>query len=459
VQSHIVNLKKLGRMKILLLKNAVLPFFLSMAVGTMLVSCQKGKTPGRPPLRSQIPVIDSISPKSGPSGTHVTIFGKYLGDMTSKVSLNGRSAEIRSASNSTLEISIPDSAGTGRIIVQTNNGEVTGPEFTYVFTNTWVVNTIAGSGVAGFVNGQGIAARFNSPIGIALDASGNFYVADAGNHCIRKISATEAVTTFAGTGVAGSNNGPGTTAQFSFPAGIAIDGQGSLFVADHDNHRIRRITSGGQVTTFAGSSSGFDNGQGMSANFNFPRGITIDGSGNFYVADGGNNSIRKITSTALVSTLAGKDVGLAEGVGAAARFNVPRGVAIMPSGNLYVADAFNHRIRRVTPASVVSTLTGSTPGFEDGTLTSAKFNEPSGITIDASGNIYVADSKNNRIRKITSSGEVTTLAGVGIAGDIDGVATVARFNSPTGIAVDVAGNVYVADALNHKIRKISLKRH
>jgi sugar lactone lactonase YvrE len=319
-----------------------------------------------------------------------------------------------------------------------------------------IVTTLAGNGTQGHVDGSAPGAEFIYPQGIALDGTGNLYVVD--NHRIRKITITPTIGTssLAGNGIAGNTNATGTFAQFNLPAGIAVDVAGNVYVADQGNDQIRKITSSGVVTLLAGSRAGFGDGTSTIARFNTPTGIAVDQSGNVYVADQINHRIRKITSSGVVSTLAGNGTrGFADGQGSAAQFNYPVGVATDASGNVYVADANNNRIRKITPDGTVSTLAGSgLTGFADGTATVAKFSSPFALTVDASGNIYVADKRNNRIRKIIADGTVSTLAG-SIAGFADGIGTAALFSGPLGIASDASGNIYVADAGNNRIRKIT----
>jgi sugar lactone lactonase YvrE len=231
-----------------------------------------------------------------------------------------------------------------------------------------------------------------------------------------------------------------------------------VFVADTGNNEIREITPAGVVTTLAGSTSaGSGDGTGSAAGFNSPSGVAVDASGNVFVADSGNNKIRKITPAGIVTTLAGSGAyGSADGVGRSASFYGPVGVAVDASGNVYVADQTNNEIRKITPAGVVTTLAGSiAAGSADGTSSAASFNNPSGVAVDASSNVYVADTGNNEIREITPAGVVTTLAGSGAYGSADGTGSSASFNDPFGVAVDASGNVYVADIYNFEIRKIT----
>ncbi|AYB30146.1 T9SS type A sorting domain-containing protein [Chryseolinea soli] len=306
-----------------------------------------------------------------------------------------------------------------------------------------MVTTFAG-GAPGSADGTGTSAQLFNPQGLAVDANGNVYVADTGNSRIRKITPEGVVTTFAGS-VEGHVDGMGTTAQFLFPTSLCFDASGNMYVIDTGNSCIRKITPGGFVTTFVGASAGFD----------LPLGIAADPSGNLYVADQGNNRILKIDPSGLVSTLVGNGIpGNTDGPAASAQVSFPRGVAVDESANVYVGDFGNHRIRKISATGMVTTLAGSTDGYQDGPGTSAQFSYPWGVAV-ASGNIYVADQGNLRIRKIDPTGMVTTVAGSGVEGDADGASTFAQFRYPVGVAVDASGNVYVADAVNNRIRKIS----
>jgi serine/threonine protein kinase, bacterial len=317
---------------------------------------------------------------------------------------------------------------------------------------------VVGSDSAGLVNGIGKAARFNHPFGLAFDAAGNLFIADQGNVVIRKMTPATLVSTFAGSpGISGSANGL-DTATFFKPFGVATDVSGNVYVADAGNNKIRKISPAGVVSNFAGTGNAGSADGTDTATFNSPLGVALDKSGNVYVADNGNNLIRKISPAGVVSTLAGTTIaGADNGAGKAATFNSPESLAVDAAGNVYVADYGNNLIRKITPAGTVSTLAGSgTAGSANGTGMAASFNSPFGIAVDAAGNVYVADSGNNLIRKITASGTVSTFAGNGVKGANDAAGTAASFNTPAGIAIDAAGNLYVADENNNLIRKITL---
>ncbi len=335
------------------------------------------------------------------------------------------------------------------------------PSWLSVTTNK-VVSTLVGSGTAGNTNGTGTSASFNLPFGAAVDTFGNVYVADGLNHSIRKVTPSGVVTTLAGSGSSGATDGTGTAASFRGPIDLTVDASGNVYIADTFNHLIRKITPAGVVTTIAGSGiAGSLDDTGTMASFNRPYGIVVDAVGNLYVADRENHKIRRITSTGVVTTFAGSgSAGNVDGTGASASFNIVSGIAIDTSGTLYVADAFNHLIRKVTPAGVVTTLAGSgSVGSTDGTGTVASFNFPSALDIDVSGNIYVADTDNHLIRKITPAGEVTTIAGTGSPGNTEGIGTAASFNLPFGLSIDTSGTLYIADRNNQTIRKISTTYH
>ncbi len=343
-------------------------------------------------------------------------------------------------------------------------GDTNSPSLPAVQSNT--VTTFAGTaGVNGSADGTGAAASFKNPYGLAIDGSGNLFVGEYISRTIRKITSSGVVTTYAG--VAGqSGNGftidEGIGAKIYAAFGLTATSTGDLYFADYTANAIRKVTSTGYVSTFVGSLSerGCTDGTGTSAFIGNPTDIKADSAGNFYVVDITNNAIRKITPAGAVTTFVGTCgvTGSADGTGATASFRNPVGLTIDSTNNLYVTDAGNHTIRKITPAGVVTTIAGTAgvSGSTDGTGTAAKFNDPEYITIDANGNLYVTDSGNHTIRKITSAGVVTTIAGTaGSSGSTDAVGSAARFNSPEGIAIDSSGNLYVADYGNKVIRKIA----
>jgi len=288
------------------------------------------------------------------------------------------------------------------------------------------VNALAGtSGRTGSLDGTGAAAQFNAPSGVAVDASGNIFVADYGNDTIRKVTPQGVVSTFAGTaGQAGSVDDTGPAARFNHPWGIAVvtasgAAQGTLYVADAGNNTIRAITPAGAVTTIAGTAGqpGSADGAGLAASFDFPAGVALDSAGNLYVADFVNDTVREITfptpSAAVVTTVAGTpgQPGSVDGIGPAALFHSPAGVAVDSSGNVFVADSLNDCIREIMPGGVVSPFAGAAgqPGNSDGQGSAALFNRPYGIAVNASGDLYVADTINSLIRMVTPTGLVTTI--------------------------------------------------
>jgi len=304
---------------------------------------------------------------------------------------------------------------------------------------------------SGFADGTGAAARFNNPAGTAVDAAGNIYLADRANHVIRKITPAGVATTLAGApGVPGSADGTGTAARFSSPNSVALDSAGNAYVADTNNHIIRKVRPSGETSTLAGTAGavGWADGTGADARFWYPYGTAVDTAGNVYVTSAG--TVRKIDPNGVTTTLAGhaSDVGYVDGTGSSARFAIPYGITVDASGNLFVTEPPDGptiaRIRKITPAGVVTTVAGAEQGTTDGNGTAARFHNPYGVTVDAAGNLFVADSFNQIIRKISPQGAVTTLAGlVDAPGSTDDTGQVARFYYPNGIAVNAAGTLYV----------------
>ncbi|HUR10308.1 MAG TPA: NHL repeat-containing protein [Flavitalea sp.] len=316
-----------------------------------------------------------------------------------------------------------------------------------------IVSTLAGGSV-GFADGTGTNARFFSLRGVTVDSSGNVYVADTYNHRIRKIDTAGYVTTVAGAGLNGGfADGPGNVAMFLYPTDVAIDRLGNIYVCDQANHKIRKIDTARNVTTMAGSTQGFANGNGAAAQFDAPGSLTVDQNLNVFVGDNRNYKVRKIDPTGNVTTYAGSTPGYTDGIWSSAQFNYPAGIAVDKEGNVYVADFFNYKIRKIDILRNVTTFAGTTAGTADGNATTAQFSSPVAVDVDRDGNVYVADQNTHRIRKISPAGTVITLAGTN-QGFTDGNASNAQFSTPQGITVDINGFVYVGDNENHKIRKI-----
>jgi sugar lactone lactonase YvrE len=323
-----------------------------------------------------------------------------------------------------------------------------------------VITVVAGNGTVGFSgdNGPATSAQLNSPYQVAVDATGNLYIADTGNGRVRKVS-SGVISTVAG-GSAYGDNGPATSAQVVNLAAVAVDSVGNIYIADSGNARIREV-SNGIITTVAGGGSVLgDNGPATSALLNYSAGVAVDGSGNIYIADSSSNRIRKVSS-GIITTVAG--MGAAgfsgdSGPATSARLNHAQGVAVDSAGNLYIADTASNRVRQVSNG-VITTVAGNGTagsGGDNGSATSAQLNSPTGVAVDSAGNLYIAEFGGNRIRKV-SNGVITTVAGNGISGfhGDNGPATNAQLRSPRGVAIDALNNIYIGDLNNHRIRKVS----
>jgi sugar lactone lactonase YvrE len=316
------------------------------------------------------------------------------------------------------------------------------------------VKTWLGDGKQGLVDKQGMQAEFYNPAAIATDKDGNEYIADAGNHVIRKVSLFGFVSTLAGSTKGFKDSDNGALAQFNTPTGVAVDGQGNVYVADCNNHRIRKITPSGAVTTVAGQTTrGSRNGAASQALFDYPLGIGIDLNGNLFIAGGNENRIRKIATDGTVSTVAGTGIsGNADGGPGVAQFHTPAALSIDRNGTIFVADRDNNSIRTVSQSGQVATFAGSTRGFLNAQGKAAQFNMPTGVVVDAADIVYVADRGNNRIRRISRGGVVTTQAGSGNSTLTNGGGFFSGFNMPFGIGMNIYGNLLICDWGNNCVR-------
>ena len=332
-----------------------------------------------------------------------------------------------------------------------------------------IITTIAGNGAAGYGGdgGQATAASLQ-PESVAMDRTGNLFIADTRNQRIREVTPDGVIGTVAGNGTWGfsGDKAPAIFAQFNYPYDVAVDSMGNLFIADYLNNRIRKVSPYGIITTIAGTGTpgyGGDGGPATSAYLHAPYGVAVDTAGNLFIADSNNERIRKVTPEGVISTVAGtgaRGFGGDGGPATSAQFYTPRGIAVDTTGNLFIADINNNRIRKVTPGGVISTVAGNgVRGFggDGGPATSALLNFPLGVAVDTAGYLFIADSDNNRIRRVTPGGIIATIAGNGVrgfGGDGD-QATAAYLNAPIGLAVDAEGNLYIADSGNRCVRKVT----
>jgi sugar lactone lactonase YvrE len=324
----------------------------------------------------------------------------------------------------------------------------------YRVTADGALTLIAGNSSAGFSGdgGPATSARLNRPSGIALDAAGNLYIADTWNGRVRKVNAAGVISTIGDTPLAN-------------PQSVAVDATGNLYIADTWNGRVRKVTADGVMTIVAGNGTiGFsgDGGPAASAQIGIPSAVAVDAAGNLYISDTANHRIRKVTVNGVISTVVGDGRtirgGGDGGPATSAQINGALGLALDAAGNLYIADAYDSSIRKVTPDGVISTIDGGLVRFDvgDQVIFFAQFRFPSGVAVDATGNVYIADTNNSRVSRVTAGGVISTVAGVGIGfvGD-GGPATSARLLSPTDVAVDAAGNLYITDSTNSRIRKVT----
>ena len=345
---------------------------------------------------------------------------------------------------------------------------------TFCNAQTGIISTIAGTGISGFSGdgGSAVSAEINDPGKIVVDAAGNIYFSDIHNYRIRKISTSGVITTIAGTGAIGNSGdgGPATAATFNEPYGLALDDTGNLYIADFLNSRIRKINTSGIITTVAGNGVSGYTGDGVAAvstELYYPNYVYVDHAGNIFISDNGNQRIRKVNTSGIISTVAGNGIGGYTGDGILAtnaEINYPAGLWVDTIGNIYLADYSNSRIRKINTSGYISTIAGSgIAGYsgDGGAATAAAINRPLDVVMDHAGNIYIADGDNNRVRKINTSGVISLFAGNGAAGySGDGIpAITAELNTPNALWVDNTGNVYISDTYNSRIRIVGGGNH
>lgn len=328
------------------------------------------------------------------------------------------------------------------------------------FGSDFQLGLLTGEGDSDFAEGAADVARFSYPWDVALRANGDIVVVDRFNHRLRKLTATGQVSTLAGQRAPGHKDGAALEAQFDNPVALVSDLKGHLYVADSGNHVIRKVSASGEVSTLAGSpgKAGFKDGASQAGQFNSPSGLALDAQGNLYIADSNNNRIRKLSADGTtLSTVAGSaQQGLQDGPALQARFFSPRDLVFNSQGELLISDGFNHTLRKLSAdGKTVSTVAGNgEPGNREGQGSAARLSEPVGLAVDATGTVYIADSGNNMVKTFSPSGELKILAGNGEGRYKNGPLREGSLASPRGLTV-YSGGLYIADTQNHRIRKLS----
>ena len=446
----------------------------ALAIGS---GCKKTKTDTSvPTVVTQDVMLDVTATTAQSGGTITTSGGGLLTENGVCYSTSNQTPTISDSKATSAIISITNTFVTNLTGLTANttyylrayasNGFGTGYGAVVKFTTTstvslvqGIVTTFAGNGAAAFSDGVGTGAQFSNPGGMAIDAQGNIYIADTFNNRIRKMAPDGTVTTIAGNGTSGYVDDVGVNAEFYAPAGLTVDAQGNIFVADYGNNMIRKIKPDGTVSTYAGNGyAGFVDGAAVKvAMFNGPSGVALDATGNLFVADQNNNMIRKITTTGSVSLVAGTttagylNITVDSAKASWGGFKHPCAIAEGPDGNLYVADRGNSAIRMITPAGVITTVAG-------GPEQTALVGLPSGLCIDAQGNIFLTDEQ-GRVIELTAARTLYDLAGTTTAGYADATGTAALFNQPQGIVVNAGGSLFVADYNNNRIRKVVIQQN
>lgn len=447
----------------------VFALFTLLLASVAWLSCGDSPTP-TPPVTggNEAPELSSFAPTSGKKGTVIKIQGKHYGSDASKVSLqiNGLKATINAVTDTEITAVVPDKCGLGKLLLTVNSKEVTSAAaFRYLYTAATSYFSGSGKGAdggdGGYKDGTPQQSEFRTLYNIVTDSKGIMFAADLGNCMVRRIDTDGSTSTLAGAAQGGFKDGKGNQALMKFPIGIELAPDGSIYVADHENHAIRRVFSDGTLVTVAGEPNrpGSADGGLASAQFKRPYGVKLDKTGTLWICDTENGLIRKLAD-AQVTTFAGSTPGYADGKLREAKFYMPSYLNFDEKGNIFIADKHNHCIRKITPDGMVTTFAGTPTqnGYRDGEASQAMFNQPCNIQIDKLGNLYVNDLWNHCIRLVYPDGYVTTLAGKGgTAGYKEGPGENALFKHPQGCTLDKDGNLFVTDSANQRIRKLTIE--
>ncbi|MDR6808170.1 sugar lactone lactonase YvrE [Dyadobacter sp. BE34] len=434
-----------------------------MIVFAICLSCSESPQPTPPATGgNEPPELTGFSPLSGKKGTVIKIQGRHFGTDKAKVSLqiNGLKAVINTVTDSEISAVVPDKCGLGKLVLTINGKEISSSAaFRYLYTAT--TSYFSGSGLGGYEDGAPLKSKFGTLYNIAMDGKGVMFAADLGNCMVRRIDTDGSTSTVAGAASGGFKDGKGNQGLMKFPIGIELAPDGSIFVADHENHAIRQLFPDGTLTTVAGEPDrpGSADGGLASAQFNQPYGVKLDKTGTLWICDTKNGLIRKLANSQ-VTTFAGSTPGYADGKLRDAKFYMPSYLNFDENGNIFVADKHNHCIRKITPDGMVTTFSGTPTqvGYRDGEAGQAMFNQPCNIQIDKLGNLYVNDLWNHCIRLVYPDGYVTTLAGKGgTEGYNEGTGENALFKHPQGCTLDKDENLFVTDSANQRIRKLTIQ--
>jgi hypothetical protein len=411
-----------------------------------------------PPL-----TVSNVQPLTGPKDTEVTITGSGFSTTASdnKVTFNGKDATVKSATATSLVVAVPTRAGTGKVSVTLGRQQQDGPTFEFVYTYT--VSTIAG-GTLGSADGTGTAAQFSNPSDLTVAKDGNIYITEINGHLVRKMTPEGVVTTFAGSTFGYGDDANPLNAKFGYINGITQDNDGNFYISD--GAFIRKIDTRGAVTTLAGSAANVGktiDGTGSVAGFNGASFVELGPSGNLFVGESSGNVVRKVTLNGEVTTIAGKggvgNAGFQDGAAATAQFNSVYSALEDSKGDVYISDYLNRRIRKLSGGNVTTFIGDGTAATKDGPVSTAELVGPAGgMAFDSEGNLFFADFNAHVVRRISASGDVSTIAGKpGSTGTADGPGADARFHTPGGLAFDANGNLYLTDNDNNAIRKIIIE--